>query len=44
MKTYEVKLLIRAECVDDAKELLDDYTGTETTIKVKSVKETDEDC
>lgn len=34
MKTYKVNLYIRAECEADARELLEDYTGKETDIKI----------
>lgn len=34
MNTYAVTLLIRAECPDDANELLEDYTGQETSIDI----------
>jgi hypothetical protein len=38
MKTYTITLDIRAECEDDARELLEDYTGQETSVDIKSVK------
>ena len=34
MQTFKVTLLMRAECEDDARELLEDYMGNETHIKV----------
>ena len=39
MKTYKVELEIRAECESDAEELLNDYTGAETHVEIKKVKE-----
>lgn len=42
MKSFKVELLIRAECEDDAKELLEDYTGEETHIEIVSIENNDE--
>ncbi len=39
MKTYKVKLLIRAECESDAEELLNDYTGAETHLEILEIDE-----
>ena len=39
MKTYKVELEIRAECISDAEELLNDYTGQETDIQILIIKE-----
>lgn len=38
MRTFEVKLTIRAECESDARELINDYTGEETHIEIKEIK------
>ena len=39
MKTFKVNMKIRAECKDDAIELLEEYTGTETYIEIIDIKE-----
>ena len=39
MKKYKIKLEISAECERDAEELIQDYSGTETDIEIKSIKE-----
>jgi len=43
METYEVKLKIRAECEADARELLEDYSGRETDLRIVSVKRVADD-
>ena len=42
MKTYNVVLSIRAECPDDARELINDYTGQETDVEIHKVEEVEE--
>lgn len=39
MKTYKVILEIRAECKDDAEELIQDYSGEETDISILKIEE-----
>ena len=34
MRTYNVLMTIRAECVADAVELINDYTGEETAVSI----------
>lgn len=38
MNTFKMSLTIRAECQDDAEELIQDYSGQETDIEIKSIK------
>jgi hypothetical protein len=38
MKTFEVVMRIRAECKSDAVEMIEDYVGEETDVKIISVK------
>jgi len=38
MKTYRMVLLIRAECEDDARELIEEYSGKETDITIEGVE------
>ncbi len=42
MKTFKVMLDIRAECESDAKELIEDYSGAETHIEIKEMREVKE--
>ena len=37
MKSYAVIMTIRAECESDAEELIQDYTGKETDVTIKSI-------
>jgi hypothetical protein len=37
MKTFDMTLKIRAECEDDARELIDDYSGMQTDIEIIKV-------
>jgi hypothetical protein len=37
LKTYSVLLHIRAECEDDARELIDDFTGMETDVEIINI-------
>jgi len=39
MKTFEMKIKIRAECESDAEELINDYSGAETHIEILETKE-----
>lgn len=39
MKTFSVRLYIRAECADDARELIHDYTGEQTFVAIKKIEE-----
>ena len=43
MRTYEVKMSIRAECPDDATELIEDYTGEETHVEILEINEIEDD-
>ena len=38
MKDFKVELVLSAECVSDAEELLNDFTGKETHIDIKRVE------
>ncbi len=38
MKTYLVELKVRAECEDDAEELILDYTGRETDVEILNIE------
>jgi hypothetical protein len=39
LKDFEVKLRISAACEADARELLEDYTGQETDIRIDDIEE-----
>jgi hypothetical protein len=43
MKTFLVHMTINAENPSDARELLKDYTGQETSIQILTVMEADND-
>lgn len=43
MNTYKVTLEIAAECEDDARELLQDFSGSETDLIIISIKPIDKD-
>jgi len=38
MKTYDVTLKIRAEAFNDAKELIMEYSGEETSIEIQRIR------
>ena len=38
MNTYRIIMKIRAECPDDVRELIEEYTGQETDIEIKSIR------
>jgi len=42
MKTFKVALEISAECKADARELLENFTGEETDLTIKTIKEVKE--
>lgn len=42
METFLVRLKIRAECVADAHELIQDYTGQETDVEILEIMPADE--
>ena len=39
MKDFEVKMNISAECPDDARELIEDFTGQETDVVILEIRE-----
>ena len=39
LRDYRVVLTISAACEADARELIDDYTGAETSVEIEEVKE-----
>ena len=39
LKTFAVRLYIKAECSDDARELINDYTGQQTEVKINKIEE-----
>ena len=43
MKTFTIKLTIRAECKADAEELINNYVGQETDVKIQEVIAEDEE-
>ena len=43
MRTYEVKMSIRAECPDDATELIEYFTGKETHVEILEINECEDD-
>lgn len=39
VKNFEVKLNIRAECEDDAKEMIEEYLGEVTEVEIIKIKQ-----
>ena len=42
MKTFISLITIRAECEDDARELIEEYTGNETSVEILQTLEVKE--